>query len=183
MSHGRPWTTMEQRANAHGHGSRFVHGSCTDGGVLYCLIGGRHRWTIGRQFWLYHLYYPLCVSRRIDTWQVVYLSYKEPCPAISIHKRYIHVPWVHPWPVPIQRANAHGHGSCTSTWKETTATVHANNFATSLNKLCAYLRCIRAATLNSSTLTSNRKRPVCVYQEKHLIDKLMLRHDFQFLCY
>ena len=34
------------------------------------------------------------VSRRIDTWQIVYLSYKEPCPTISIHKkRYIHVPW------------------------------------------------------------------------------------------
>ena len=24
---------------------------------------------------LYRLYYPLCVSRRIDTWQIVYLSY------------------------------------------------------------------------------------------------------------
>ena len=30
------------------------------------------------------LYYPLCVSRRIDTWQIVYLSYKDPCPTISI---------------------------------------------------------------------------------------------------
>ena len=34
------------------------------------------------------LYYPLCVSGRIDTWQIVYLSYKEPCPTISTHKRY-----------------------------------------------------------------------------------------------
>ena len=34
------------------------------------------------------LYYPLCVSRRIDTWQIVYLSYKEPCPTILTHKRY-----------------------------------------------------------------------------------------------
>ena len=39
--------------------------------------------------------YPLCVSRRIDTWQIVYLSYKDHCPTISIHKRYIHVPRVH----------------------------------------------------------------------------------------
>ena len=93
MSHGRPWTTIEQRANAHGllaHG----HGSCTDGGALYCIIGERHRWTIGGQSWLYRLYYPLCVSRRIDTWQIVYLSYNEPCLTISIHKRYIHVPSV-----------------------------------------------------------------------------------------
>ena len=27
-----------------------------------------------------------CVSRRIDTWQIVYLSYKDPCPTIYIHK-------------------------------------------------------------------------------------------------
>ena len=27
-----------------------------------------------------------CVSRRIDTWQIVYPSYKDPCPTISIHK-------------------------------------------------------------------------------------------------
>ena len=66
MSHGRPWTTMEQRANAHGHGS------CTDGGALYCLIGGRHRAGLNDG-----LYYPLRVSRRMDTWQIVYLSYKE----------------------------------------------------------------------------------------------------------
>ena len=48
-----------------------------------------------RTILLYRLYYPLsvCVSRRIDTWQIVYLSHKEPCPTISIHKRYIHVPW------------------------------------------------------------------------------------------
>ena len=31
------------------------------------------------------LYYPLCVSRRIDTWQIVYLSNKDPCPKISIN--------------------------------------------------------------------------------------------------
>ena len=36
---------------------------------------------------------PLCVSRRIDTWQIVYLSYKDPCPTISIRKSEIHVPW------------------------------------------------------------------------------------------
>ena len=36
-----------------------------------------------------HGYYPLCVSRRIDTWQIVYLSYKDTCPKISIHKSEI----------------------------------------------------------------------------------------------
>ena len=36
-----------------------------------------------------------CVSRRIDTWQIVYLSSKEACPTISIHKSeiYLNVPW------------------------------------------------------------------------------------------
>ena len=38
---------------------------------------------------LYRLYYPLCVSRRIATWQIVYLSNKDPCPKISIHKSEI----------------------------------------------------------------------------------------------
>ena len=40
------------------------------------------RWTFSDN----RLYYPLCVSRRIDTWQIVYLSSKYPCPTISIHK-------------------------------------------------------------------------------------------------
>ena len=31
------------------------------------------------QSWLYRLYYPQLVSCRIETWQIVYLSYKEPC--------------------------------------------------------------------------------------------------------
>ena len=34
------------------------------------------RWT----FVTFRLYYPLCVSRRVDTWHIVYLSYKDPCP-------------------------------------------------------------------------------------------------------
>ena len=34
---------------------------------------------------------PLCLSRRIDTWQIVYLSYKDPCPTKSIHKSKIKV--------------------------------------------------------------------------------------------
>ena len=38
------------------------------------------RWTFSDN----RLYYPLCVSRRIDTWQIVYLSSKDPCPTISI---------------------------------------------------------------------------------------------------
>ena len=41
--------------------------------------------------WLYRLYYPLCVSRRIDTWQIVYLPNKDPCPEISIRKSEIKV--------------------------------------------------------------------------------------------
>ena len=40
------------------------------------------RWT----FVTFRLYYPLCVSRRVDTWHIVYLSYKDPCPKISVHK-------------------------------------------------------------------------------------------------
>ena len=32
--------------------------------------------------WLYRLYYPVCISHRIDTWQIVYLSNKDPCPKI-----------------------------------------------------------------------------------------------------
>ena len=31
----------------------------------------------------------VCVSRRIDTWQIVYLSYKDPCPTKSINKSKI----------------------------------------------------------------------------------------------
>ena len=42
-------------------------------------------WKIIRLPWLYRLYHPLCVSRRIDTWQIVDLSNKDPCPKISIH--------------------------------------------------------------------------------------------------
>ena len=37
------------------------------------------------------LYYPLCVSRRIDTWHIVYLSNKDPCPKILAHKSEIKV--------------------------------------------------------------------------------------------
>ena len=82
-----------------------IVGNSADGGTVCCLIGGRHRAVLndgrnGEQsaenradnpdFTVCN--YPLCVSRRIDTWQIVYLSYKDPCPTISIHKRYIHVP-------------------------------------------------------------------------------------------
>ena len=31
------------------------------------------------------LYYRLCVSRRIDTWQIVYLLYEDACPIIAIN--------------------------------------------------------------------------------------------------
>ena len=50
------------------------------------------RWTFVT-FRLY-LIYPLCESRRVDTWQIVYLSYKDPCPKISFIKvrlRYLNV--------------------------------------------------------------------------------------------
>ena len=46
-------------------------------------------WNCFHLPWLYRLYYPLCVSRRIDTWQIVYLSNKDPCPKISINKSEI----------------------------------------------------------------------------------------------
>ena len=39
----------------------------------------------------FRLYYLLCVSRRVDTWHIVYLSYKDPCPKISVHKSEIKV--------------------------------------------------------------------------------------------
>ena len=45
------------------------------------------RWT----FVTFRLYYPLCVSRRVDTWHIVYLSFKDPCPNISVHKSEIKV--------------------------------------------------------------------------------------------
>ena len=48
-------------------------------------------WNFFHLPWLYRLYYPLCVSRRIDNWQIVYLSNKDPCPKISIHKSEIKV--------------------------------------------------------------------------------------------
>ena len=35
---------------------------------------------------------PSVVSCRIDTWQIVYLSSKEACPTISIHKSETKVP-------------------------------------------------------------------------------------------
>ena len=41
----------------------------------------------------YRLYYPLCISHIIYTWQIVYLSNKDPCPKIYIHKSEIKVPW------------------------------------------------------------------------------------------
>ena len=42
---------------------------------------------------VYRLYYPLCISHIIYTWQIVYLSNKDPCPKIAIHKSEIKVPW------------------------------------------------------------------------------------------
>ena len=35
------------------------------------------------------LYYRLCVSCRIATWQIVYLLYEDACPIISIHNNEI----------------------------------------------------------------------------------------------
>ena len=48
------------------------------------------RWT----FVIFRLYYPLCVSRRVDTWHIVYLSYKDPCliyQFIKVRLRYLNV--------------------------------------------------------------------------------------------
>ena len=47
--------------------------------------GGSKRWTFSetidiRDFTVCINYYPLCVSRRVDTWHIVYLSNKNPCP-------------------------------------------------------------------------------------------------------
>ena len=42
------------------------------------------------------LYYRLCVSCRIDTWQIVYLLYEDACPIyqfIKMRFMYINVPW------------------------------------------------------------------------------------------
>ena len=54
---------------------------------MYLIVGVYYVFTfIGYSI---TLYYPLCVSRIIDTWQIVYLSYEDPCPKISIHKSEI----------------------------------------------------------------------------------------------
>ena len=39
--------------------------------------------------WINVSIYRLCVSRRIDTRQIVYLLYEDACPIISIHKNEI----------------------------------------------------------------------------------------------
>ena len=64
-----------------------------DNGDTGVVINFFRPWSFFHLPWLYRLYYPLCVSRRIDTWQIVYLSNKDPCPKISIHKSEIEVPW------------------------------------------------------------------------------------------
>ena len=58
--------------------------------ISSCFAGGSKRWTFSetvdiRDFTV-DLYYPLCVSRRIDTWHIVYLSNKDPCPKILVQK-------------------------------------------------------------------------------------------------
>ena len=50
------------------------------------------RWT----FVTFRLYYPLCVSRRVDTWHIVYLSYNLSTPVlkyqlIKVRLRYLNV--------------------------------------------------------------------------------------------
>ena len=67
--------------------------------VSWQFVSHRHRENVSpsRDFTVSRLYYRLWVSRRIDTWQIVYLSNKDPCPKISIHKSDIKVglPWSH----------------------------------------------------------------------------------------
>ena len=88
---------MEQRANLMRTG-RMSTGTVPALTVAHCIAllagdtGGQS--ADNPDFTVTRLYNPLCVSRRIDTWQIVYLSYKEPCPTLSIHKMYIHVPSV-----------------------------------------------------------------------------------------
>ena len=62
------------------------------------LGGSRYskRWTFSetmdiRDFTVCIIRCSLCVSRRIDTWHIVYLSNKDPCPKILAHKSEIKV--------------------------------------------------------------------------------------------
>ena len=58
--------------------------------VLYGKVSGEYKpWTKHGRSMDKRLYYRLCVSRRIDTWQIVYLLYEDACPIISIHKNEI----------------------------------------------------------------------------------------------
>ena len=60
----------------------------------FCWVRDAKKFPAAKNFpppWLYRLYYPLYVSRRIDTWQIVYLPNKDPCPKISIRKSEIKV--------------------------------------------------------------------------------------------
>ena len=50
----------------------------------------------------------LCVSRKIDTWHIVYLSNKDPCPKILAHKSEIKVVVAY-WKV---KTPCHAHGEC-----------------------------------------------------------------------
>ena len=80
----------------------MVVGHSADGGAL-CLIGGRHRAVLrngeqsadSRRTILTLPSVFRCVYRAelILGWQIVYLSYKDTCPTISIHKRYIQILW------------------------------------------------------------------------------------------
>ena len=56
--------------------------------------GGSKRWTFSETMDIHDftVYYSLCVSRRIDTWHLVYLSNKDLCPKILAHKSEIKVP-------------------------------------------------------------------------------------------
>ena len=49
----------------------------------------RIRWTKGSDSLLYCLLFQLCVSHRIDTWQIVDWSTEKTCPTILIHKSEI----------------------------------------------------------------------------------------------
>ena len=45
---------------------------------------GREKLSASRDF--YRLYYPLCVSRRIDTWQILYYRIRIPVTVLQYHK-------------------------------------------------------------------------------------------------
>ena len=67
----------------------------SNAGVAVKNLSGREKLSASRDF--YRLYYPLCVSRRIDTWQILYYRIRIPVTVlqyqfIKVRIKYINVP-------------------------------------------------------------------------------------------